>query len=336
VRRQAPKSQLRRRRFIAFLAVASAPQILAWRSTLADQVARPVVGYLDSGSPDHNWAAAFREGLREAGYIEDDNVAIEYRWAEGHYDRLPDLATDLVRRRVAVLVATSTPPAIAAKAATTTIPVVFTTGSDPVAFGLVASLSQPGGNLTGITRMNLQIGPKRLELLHQLLPNATDVALLMNPTNPNATILSREVEATAAELGLHVRELRAQTDDDLTAAFASLDQTGTRALLVGPDPFFNSRIGRLAALTITHAIPTVYQYREFAAAGGLLSYGASLSDAHRQVGVYTRRILAGARPADLPVQQSTKIELILNLRTANALRLDVPLPLLARADEVIE
>ena len=325
--------RFRRRRFIAFLTIVSA---LAWRATLADPAVKPVVGYLDSGSPEHNWAASFREGLRQAGYIENENVVIEYRWAEGHYARLAELAADLVRRRVAVLVATSTPPALAAKAATTTIPVVFTTGSDPITFGLVASLSQPGGNLTGITRMNLQIGPKQLELLHELLPNSAEVALLINPTNPNAAILSQEVQIAAAEVGLHIRELRAQTDDGLTAAFETLDQTGVQGLLVGPDPFFNSRIERFATLTVAHAVPTIYQYREFAAAGGLLSYGASLSDAHRQVGVYTGRILSGARPADLPVQQSTKVELILNLTTAKALRLDVPMPLLARADEVIE
>jgi putative ABC transport system substrate-binding protein len=318
------------------LAVASTPQCLAPRVTRANQVAKPIVGYLDSGSPEHNWAPLFRDGLRGAGYTENENVDIVYRWAEGRYDRLPELAADLVRRRVAVIVATSTPPALAAKAATTTIPVVFTTGSDPVTFGLVASLNQPGGNLTGITRMNLQIGPKRLALLQELLPAAHNLALLMNPTNPNATILSREVQATAAELGLRVSEHRAQTEDDLTTAFESLDHAGVQGLLVGPDPFFNSRIERLANLTVMHAVPTIYQYREFAVAGGLLSYGASLADAHRLVGVYTGRILAGARPADLPVQQSTKVELILNLRTAKTLRLDVPLPLLARADEVIE
>ena len=296
----------------------------------------PVIGVLDGGSPGHNWLAAFRQGLGETGYVEGRNVVIEYRWADGHYDRLPALATDLVRLQVAVIAATSTPPALAAKAATTSIPIVFTTGSDPVKFGLVASLNRPGGNLTGVTRLNLQLGPKRLDLLHELVPTVKTIALLVNPTNPNAEILSKDVQAAASTLGLQIHVLQARSDGDLAAAFDSLGQLGAGGLLIGPDPFFNTRAAQLAELTISRAVPTIYQYTEFVSAGGLMSYGGSLTESHRQVGVYTGKILAGAKPGDLPVEQITKIELIINLKTAKKLGLTIPVTLLGLANEVIE
>jgi putative tryptophan/tyrosine transport system substrate-binding protein len=249
---------------------------------------------------------------------------------------LPALAADLVQHQVAVIAATSTPPALAAKAATTTIPIVFTTGSDPVEFGLVTSLSRPGGNLTGVTRMNLELGPKRLDLLHELVPSAAIIGLLVNPTNPNTEILSRDVTAAGGSLGVQIHVLQARTEAEFAAAFEGLKELRAGALLIGPDPFFNTRIAQLAALTISNAVPTMYQYREFAAAGGLSSYGGSLTDSHRQVGVYVGRILAGAKPSDLPVEQSTKVELIINLKTAGALGVTIPPAILARADEVIE
>jgi putative ABC transport system substrate-binding protein len=323
---------MRRREFLAGAAGAMVASPLA----AAAQLTAPVIGYLDSGSPAHNWLAAFRRGLGEAGYAEGRNVAIEYRWADGKYDRLAALAAELVKRKVAVIAATSTPPALAAKAATTTIPVVFTTGSDPVRFGLVANLSHPGGNVTGVTRMNLQMGPKRLQVLLELLPAGSVVALLVNPTNPNAELLSRAVEAAAVTLGVKLLVLHASADADFDKVFERITAARAAGLVIGPDPFFNTRNNQLAALTIKHAVPAIYQYRQFAAAGGLLSYSASLSDSHRLVGVYTGRILAGAKPGDLPVEQSTRIELIVNLKTAKALGLTVPPTLLARADEVIE
>jgi putative tryptophan/tyrosine transport system substrate-binding protein len=322
---------MRRRDFILLVGTAVWPCFAR-----AQQRPLPVIGVLDGGSPAHNWLAAFRQGLGEAGYVEGRNVAIEYRWADGHYDRLPALAADLVRLQVTVIAATSTPPALAAKAATTTIPVVFTTGSDPVKFGLVASLSQPGGNLTGVTRLNLQLGPKRLDLLHELVPMVKIIALLVNPTNPNAELLSKDVQAAAGALGLQIHVLKARTDGDILAAFDSLGQLRAGGLLIGPDPFFNTRAAQLAALTISHAVPTIYQYTEFSSAGGLMSYGGSLTESHRQVGIYTGKILAGAKPSDLPVEQITKIELIINLKTAKKLGLTIPVTLLGLANEVIE
>jgi putative ABC transport system substrate-binding protein len=297
----------------------------------------PVIGFLNTASPDL-WDGplrAFHQGLSDTGYVEGRNVAIEYRWADGQNDRLPALAADLVRRQVTVIAANG-PAVPPAKAATATIPIVFLTGVDPVGAGLVASLSRPGGNLTGVVNLNVELGPKRLELLHELVPTATIMALLVNPTNPNAETVSRNLQAAARTLGLQTHVLQPSTERDFDTVFATLVQLRAGALVIGPDPFFISRSEQLAALAIRHAVPTISQFREFAAAGGLMSYGASITDSFRTVGVYTGRILKGEKPADLPVQQSTKAELIINLKTAKALGITVPLPLLGRADEVIE
>jgi putative ABC transport system substrate-binding protein len=299
----------------------------------------PVIGFLNGGSPDlfADRVRAFLQGLSETGYFEGRNVAIEYRWAEGQYDRLPALAADLVRRQVTVIAAADGPSsARAAKAATTTIPIVFRIGSDPVAVGLVASLNRPGGNLTGVTTLNVEVGPKRLVLLRELVPAATVVAFLVNPTSPTAEIISKAHEAAARTLGLKLHVLHASTDPDFDAVFATLVQLRAGGLVITPDVFFGSRSEQLAALTLRHAVPTIYQFRQFVAAGGLMSYGGSAADSYRQAGVYTGRILKGEKPADLPVEQATKVELMINLKTAKALGLEVPPTLLARADEVIE
>jgi putative ABC transport system substrate-binding protein len=299
----------------------------------------PVIGYLSSASSGEvaQMLAAFRQGLGQSGYVEGRNLAIEYRWGDNQYDRLPALAADLVRRQVAVIATTGgIVAALAAKAATATIPIVFQSGIDPVALGLVTSLSRPGGNITGAVGLNVELGPKLLELLHETVPAASIIALLVNPTNPNAETLSRDLQAAARTLGLQLHVLHASTERDFDTVFATLSRLRAAALVIGSDPFFNSRSQQLAALAFRHAIPTMYPFREYAIAGGLISYGNSFADAHRQSGVYTGRILKGEKPADLPVQQSTKVELILNLRTAKALGLDVPLSLLGRADEVIE
>jgi putative ABC transport system substrate-binding protein len=324
---------IRRRDFITLLGGAAAWPL----SARAQQPAMPVIGWLSTGSLqlDAQRIAAFRKGLNEAGFVESRNVAIEYRWSEGHYERLKELAADLVRREVAVIVA-NTPPVLAAKAATSTIPIVFNTADDPVKIGLVASLNHPGGNLTGITSLNVEIGPKRLELLHELAPTAAVIAVLINPTDPNAEAPSRDLQAAARALGLQLHVLHASTERDFDTVFATLVQLRAGGLVIGPDPFFTSRSEQLAALTVRHAVPTVYQFREFTAAGGLMSYGGNLTDMYRQVGVYTGRILKGEKPSDLPVQQYTKVELIINLKTAKTLGLSVPLTLLGRADEVIE
>jgi putative ABC transport system substrate-binding protein len=328
--------QLNRREFIALVGGAAAWPLVAH----AQQSAMPVIGFLGTISPDR-WASrlhAFRQGLSETGYVEGRNVGIEYRWAEGQNDRLPALAADLVRRQVSVIVAPeSTPAAFAAKAATTTIPIVFSVGVDPVAVGLVASLNRPGGNLTGVTNLNAEILPKRLELMHELVPTATTIALLVNPSNPLvAETESRDAQTAARTLGLQLHVLHASTDRDFDTVFASLAQMRAVALVINTDVFFNSRSEQLAALALRHTVPAIFQYREFVASGGLMSYGTSTTDVFRQVGIYTSRLLRGESPADLPVQQVTKIELIINLKTARTLGLTVPLSLLGRADEVIE
>jgi putative tryptophan/tyrosine transport system substrate-binding protein len=325
---------MRRRDFVILVGGAAAAWPLAAR---AQQSVLPVIGFLNGGSPDANRVAAFRQGLHETGYTEGHNVAIEYHWAEGQYDRLPALAADLVRRQVTVIAATSTPAAITAKAATTMIPIVFTTSSDPVQLGLAASLSRPGGNLTGATTLSIEVTPKRLEILHELLPTAKLFALLVNLTNPYADILSRNLQAAARTLDLQLHILHASTEHDFDTVFATLVQLRAGGLVIGGvEIFFDSRRGQLAALALRHSVPTIYQGREFAVAGGLLSYGGRTMDSYRVAGLYTGRILKGDKPADLPVQQVTKVELIINLKTAKALGLEVPPTLLARADEVIE
>jgi putative ABC transport system substrate-binding protein len=306
----------------------------------AQQPAMPVIGYIGTGSRESDAfrLPSFRQGLSETGYVEGRNVAIEYRWAEGHNDQLPALVADLVHRQVTVIaVPASTPGALAAKAATATIPIVFYIGLDPVELGLVASLSRPGGNLTGVTSWNVQVGPKRLELLHQLVPTATIMALLVNPTSPDlAKADSREQQAAARELGLQLHVLHASNPHDFDTVFATLAQLRAGGLVIGTDSFFNTQKEQLAALTVRHRVPTIHQYREFAVAGGLMSYGSDTSDLSRQVGIYTGRILKGEKPADMPVQQASEVELIINLKTAQELGISIPPSVLLRADEVIE
>jgi putative tryptophan/tyrosine transport system substrate-binding protein len=328
---------VRRRQFISLLGGV----VVAWPlAARAQQSTMPVIGYVGTGSRESDAfrLPSFHQGLSESGYVEGRNVAIEYRWAEGQNDRLPALMADLVRRRVTVIaVPASTAGALAAKAATSTIPIVFYIGLDPVELKLVASLNRPGGNLTGVTGWNVAVGPKRLELLHELIPTATVMALLVNPTSPDlAKADSKEQAAAARTLGLQLHILHASTEGDFDTVFASLVQLRAGGLVIGTDSFFNTQKEQLAALTVRHGVPTIHQYREFVAAGGLIGYGTPTAELSRQVGVYTGRILKGEKPADMPIQQATKIELFINLKTAKALGLNVPLSLLARADEVIE
>jgi putative tryptophan/tyrosine transport system substrate-binding protein len=324
---------MRRREFIKLLgAVAS-----SWPLGVRAQ-ATPVIGFFNVASPAGyaNYVAAFHAGLKEGGYAEGQNVTIEYRWAEGHYDRLPEMAADLVRRQVSVIVA-NTPANLAAKKATDTIPIVFTTASDPVQIGLVSSFNRPGGNVTGVSQINVALGPKRLELAHELMPAAIGVALLVNPSDPaRAEMLSKEVQAAADHLGIQLHILRAGTDPEIETAFAGFAQLKAGVLVIGGDAFFNSRSKLLAELSSRYAVPAIYEYREFTDAGGLMSYSGSIIESYRWAGIYTGRILKGAKPADLPVQRSTTVELIVNLKTAKALGITVPLSLLGRADAVIE
>src|SRR5882724_7877981 len=306
------------------------------RAARAQQKALPVVGVLSSGSPGPfaPYVAAFHQGLSETGYVEGQNLVIEYRWAENRYDRLAELAADLVGRKVDVILAMGgTPPALAAKAATSTIPIVFSSG-DPIGFGLVASLARPGGNLTGVS--SYELTPKRVEMLSELVPGAKVVALLVNPSNAIAEPMIRNVQEAARAKGLELQILKASTESEIDAAFATLVELHAGALVLPSDTFFNSRLDQLVALAARHVVPAIYDWREYAAAGGLISYGPSLTAAYRLVGVYAGKILKGAKPADLPVQQPTTFELVVNLKTAKALGLTVPPSILARADEVIE
>lgn len=329
---------MKRRAALATLGTIGASLALGAR---AQQVSLPVIGFLNAASPERfaHVVRAFRLGLNETGYVGDSNVVIEYRWADDQYDRLPALAADLVRRRVNVIATGSNLNAAkAARAATTTIPIVFLIGADPVKAGLVVSLARPGANLTGITTLNLDLGPKRLEVLHQLVPTATVVGVLINPINDPTFVEddSRRAQAAARGLGLHIHVLQASRERDLDNAFSTLAQRRVGGLVITPDTFFSSRSEQLAALALRHAMPTVSPYRDFVTAGGLMSYGGSITDQYRTVGVFTGRILKGERPADLPVHQAAKVELGINMKTAKALGLTIPQSLRLRADEVIQ
>ena len=325
---------MQRRKFITLIGGAAAAWPLAAR---AQQPALPVVGFINPASAkDYEpQLSAFLKGLSEAGYVDGRNVAIEYRWAEGQHDRLPAMAADLVRRQVTVIAATTTPAALAAKAATATIPIVFEIGGDPIQLGLVAKLSRPGGNVTGVSQLSVEVAPKRLELLHELVPAASIMALLVNPTDrPGVSI--KEAQSAARTLGLELHILNASTDRDFDEVFAKLIQLQAGGLVVGGGAFLNSRSEQLGALALHHGVPAISRGREFVVAGGLLSYGASITVAYRLAGNYTGRILKGEKPADLPVQQATKVDFYINLKTAKALGLNVPPSMQARADEMIE
>jgi ABC-type uncharacterized transport system substrate-binding protein len=328
----------KRREFITLLGGAATASLLGPVTARAQQAALPVVGFLSSTSPGHRQAelAAFHAGLKEAGNVDGQNVRVEFQWAEGRYDLLSAMAADLVRRQVAVIAAIAQPAAVAAKQATATIPIVTVIGGDPVKLGLVASLSRPGGNLTGATYLANVLTAKQLEVMHELLPRSAAVGVLINKSNPNADTDIREAEAGARALGRVLVPLHASTERDIDAAFAVLTRERAGGLIVIADPFLLGRQGQIVALAAQHAMPAIYPVRDFPVAGGLMSYGTSLAAAYRLVGIYTGRILKGERPGDLPVQQSTKIELVVNLKTAKALGLDIPATVLARADEVIE
>jgi putative ABC transport system substrate-binding protein len=332
-------SSIGRRAFLTTLGGAAGSSLLRPRAAHAQQPALPVVGFIHPGSPDADASngAAFRRGLNETGTVEGQNVTVEYHWLEGHYDRLPAVMADLVRRQVAVIATTGTSVTLAAKAATTTIPIVFGVGGDPVQLGLVASLARPGGNATGINFFANELAAKRLRLLHDLVPKAVRIAVLVNPANPSiAESTLRDVQEAALTIGLQIQILNASTIGEIDAAFATLARERPDALFVAPDAFFNSRRGQFVTLTTRDRIPAAYGNRNYVAAGGLMSYGTDLADAFHQVGVYTGNILKGAKPAELPVLQSTKFEFVLNVKTARALGIEVPPAVLSIADEVIE
>jgi putative ABC transport system substrate-binding protein len=326
---------MKRREFITLVGGAAATWPLAVH---AQQQPMPVIGVLNGGSPD-GYAPilmAFRQGLKDAGFVEGQNVGTEYRWAQGQYDRLPAMAADLVHREVAVIVANS-PANLAAKKATTTIPIVFTTGSDPVQIGLVTSLSRPGGNVTGVTELTVELAPKRLELAHELVPAARVIGVLVNPKNPEHLVtMTKDLQAAATNLGLELIVLHASTEAELENAFTTLTQKRAGALVIGADAFFTSMAEKLGELSLRHSVPAIFGFHEFAAAGGLASYSGNIADAYHLAGVYAGRILKGEKPADLPVQESTKVELIFNLKSAKTLGVTIPVTLLGRADEVIE
>ena len=328
---------MRRREFIKVIAGSAA---LAWPfAARAQQPAMPVVGFLNAASADGytKFVGEFRRGLNSMGFVEGQNVVVEYRWAEGHYDRLPDLAADLIRRQVAVIAATSTPAALAAKKATATIPVVFTTGGDPVEMGLVTNIARPGGNVTGATQITMEVGQKRLELLHQLIPKATVLAIAVNPSNPAvAEVQIRDAQDGMRALGLKLEIVQARNEEEFDKAIADLPQRAGGLVIAGGDSFFLSESAKLAAIAVRHKVPAIFHGREFAAAGGLLSYGASVAASYLLAGVYTGRILRGEKPGDLPVQRSSKLEIYINLKTAKALGVTIPQGLMIAADEVFE
>ena len=326
---------MKRRQFITLLGGAA----IAWPLAARAQQQRPVIGYFSTESPDpsQDRMRAFREGLGEASYVEGQNVLIEYRFGKGQADALPAMAADLVARGVKVIATPTTPSALAAKRATTTIPIVVAIGSDPVQLGLVRSLNRPGGNVTGVAFLTVEVAPKLLEMLHDVIPTATSFALLVNPANPSiAEPVVSNVQAAVRTLGLELRVLQASTEHELDAIFMLLKQHGVAGLVIGPDPFFSTRSEALGELTRRYKVPAIFERRELVLSGGLMSYGASITEADRLAGIYAGRILNGEKPSELPVQQSTKVELVVNLKTARSLGLTVPLPLLARADEVIE